>query len=71
MPSLLKLFWMLQGRVFIDRDPKHFRIILNYLRDGTCALPADEAGILELLQEVEFYQVKLLQLKCCPKVENI
>ena len=46
-----------QGRLFIDRDPKHFRIILNYLRDGACQLPTDESEINELLQEVEFFQV--------------
>ena len=23
----------LRGRMFVDRDPKHFRRILNYLRD--------------------------------------
>ena len=26
-----------QGNVFIDRDPKHFGLIMNYLRDGTHA----------------------------------
>ena len=26
-----------QGNVFIDRDPKHFGLIINYLRDGTHA----------------------------------
>ena len=48
----------LQGRTFIDRDPKHFGLILNYLRDGTCVLPADSQGLQEVLQEAEFYQVR-------------
>lgn len=48
---------MVQGRIFIDRDPKRFALILNYLRDGTCVLPADSLGIEEVLQEAEFYQV--------------
>lgn len=25
---------------FIDRDPTHFKLILNYLRNGTLVLPA-------------------------------
>lgn len=50
----------MQGRVFIDRDPKHFRIILNYLRDGACVVPTEETEIAELLKEIDFYQVPCL-----------
>ena len=66
----------MQGRIFIDRDPKHFRLILNYLRDGACVLPAEEAEMMELLQEVEFYQVRVTRCSpatasrsasCCPQ----
>jgi len=46
-----------QGRVFIDRDPKHFRIILNYLRDSACVVPTEGTEIAELLKEIDFYQV--------------
>ena len=49
----------LQGRTFIDRDPAHFGLILNFLRDGTCVLPTTAQGLQELLQEAEFYQVWL------------
>ena len=49
--------WAVQGRVFIDRDPKHFRIVLNYLRDGACTIPIEETEIAELLKEIDFYQV--------------
>lgn len=47
----------LQGRVFIDRDPRHFGLVLNFLRDGACMLPPDVGGRRELLQEADFYQV--------------
>lgn len=46
-----------QGRVFLDRDPKHFRLILNYLRDGDICLPTSSMELQELLQEALFYQV--------------
>ena len=52
MPAML-----LQGRVFVDRDPKHFRLILNFLRDGTAALPTDPIELQEIKQEAEFFQV--------------
>ena len=48
----------LQGRFFIDRDPKHFGVILNWLRDGTAVLPDGDAAVDELLQEAEFYQLR-------------
>ena len=47
-----------QGRFFIDRDPKHFGVILNWLRDGTAVLPDGDAAVDELLQEAEFYQLR-------------
>ena len=41
---------------FIDRDPDHFKHILNFLRTGTViSLPADENGKKELLIEADFY----------------
>lgn len=50
-----------KGRIFIDRDPTHFGLILNYLRDGVCILPADSQGLQEVLQEAEFYQLEGLK----------
>ena len=52
---------LVQGRVFLDRDPKHFRLILNYLRDGDICLPSCPMELQEILQEALFYQV------CCSK----
>ena len=40
--------------VFIDRDPTHFRHVLNYLR-GSTTLPNDEAGLRELQAEADFF----------------
>ena len=50
-----------EGHVFIDRDPTHFRTVINYLRDGERALPKalrdDEAFCEALLVEADFYQL--------------
>ena len=40
--------------VFIDRDPTHFRHILNYLR-GTPTYPSRVNEMTELVYEAEFY----------------
>ncbi len=47
----------MQGHLFIDRDPQHFGLILNYLRDGFAVLPRDEAALREIMIEASFYQV--------------
>ena len=52
-----------QDRVFIDRDGKHFKFILNYLRQGNRVLRGpvmkniDEYLLEEILAEVEFYSL--------------
>lgn len=46
----------LQGYVFVDRDGKHFRHILNWLRDGVIpSMPESEYS--ELLREAEYFQL--------------
>ena len=55
-----------QGRVyFFDRDPSHFRFVLNYLRNGghldVSTLPHEKRYLLELLAEVKFYNLEGLQ----------
>ncbi|CAF0741293.1 unnamed protein product [Rotaria sp. Silwood1] len=49
-----------EGWVLIDRDGKHFNIILNYLRDGTLNLPDCTQTLNELLQEAKFYCIQSL-----------
>ncbi|KAJ9517961.1 hypothetical protein QJQ45_004278 [Haematococcus lacustris] len=38
------------------QDPKHFQLILNWLRDGWCALPRSSDERAELLAELQYYQ---------------
>ncbi|WIA08123.1 hypothetical protein OEZ85_007581 [Tetradesmus obliquus] len=45
------------GCIFLDRDPRHFQLVLNYLRDGWCALPKSLEERRELLQEARYYQL--------------
>ncbi|KAI3894262.1 hypothetical protein MKW92_041934 [Papaver armeniacum] len=45
-----------KGPVFVDRDGKHFRHILNWLRDGVIPVLKD-SEYLELLREAEYYQL--------------
>ena len=46
------------GNVFIDRDGSQFRLILNFLRDGSCCLPSADQAIEELLIEAQHYRVR-------------
>lgn len=43
------------GCYFIDRDGTQFRHILNFLRDGSVALPADTQAIEEIRREASYY----------------
>ncbi|KAK3025202.1 hypothetical protein RJ639_043128 [Escallonia herrerae] len=45
-----------KGYVFVDRDGKHFRHILNWLRDGVVPM-LNESEYSELLREAEYYQL--------------
>ena len=44
-----------EGRIFIDRDGKHFGTILNYLRDGDFAVPSTATERKELKTEAAYY----------------
>ncbi|KAF5783888.1 putative chromatin remodeling & transcription regulator BTB-POZ family [Helianthus annuus] len=47
-----------KGYVFIDRDGKHFRHILNWLRDGVAPIRnLSDLERVELLREAEYYQL--------------
>jgi len=44
-------------RFFVDRDPTHFRHVLNWLR-GVRHLPQDDVALAELEWEADFYSMK-------------
>ncbi|KAI1690572.1 BTB/POZ domain-containing protein [Ditylenchus destructor] len=48
------------GAFLIDRDPQHFRAILNYLRNGEWLTDRNETAIKELLREADFYGLQAL-----------
>lgn len=50
------------GAIFLDRDSHHFQLLLNYMRDSWCSLPASAQERRELLQEARWYQVCVLLL---------
>ena len=57
------------GSFFIDRDGKHFRFILNYLRDGELILPEGATFLRELRKEAEFYQIQGILDELKPPVQ--
>lgn len=53
-----------EGWILIDRCGKHFGTILNYLRDGTVALPDNFREINELLAEAKYFLIEELTESC-------
>ena len=60
---------------YLDRDPTHFRYILNYLRGGahieSTTLPNDERSLMELLVEARFYMCERLQEIVLAKLRKV
>lgn len=52
------------GWILIDRCGTHFGIIMNFLRDGTVALPETTKGVAELLAEAKYYCITELADSC-------
>ena len=50
-----------ENTIFVDRDPTHFRTVLNYLRDGKCIFPETWQSLAELIKEAHFYQLSELE----------
>ncbi|EGT41402.1 hypothetical protein CAEBREN_02698 [Caenorhabditis brenneri] len=58
------------GYIFIDRDPTHFRLVLNFMRDGDVDLPDSSQEIREVLREAQFYRLDGLVKNCQVKLQN-
>ena len=57
------------GPIFIDRDPTHFRFILNNYAAPPAA-PADDVAKRELLVEAEFYALQsFARALCAPELD--
>lgn len=56
-----------EGWILIDRCGTHFGTILNFLRDGSVALPETTRAIAELLAESKYYCIEELG-EACEKV---
>lgn len=60
-----------EGRIFFDRDPTHFRYILNYLREGAFVLPYSVQDRMELAQEARYVPALNMLLKYSAGPEKI
>ncbi|VDM82570.1 unnamed protein product [Strongylus vulgaris] len=49
--------------IFIDRDPKYFGLLLEFLATGNVDLPRSDIELAAIIQEAEFYQVDELIAK--------
>lgn len=59
-----------EGWILIDRCGKHFGVILNFLRDGSVALPESSRGISELHAEAKYYCILDLADFCDRALQN-
>jgi hypothetical protein len=59
--------------MFVDRDPTHFRHVLNYLRDGVVPLERldDAQQLTEILREAQFYAIEGLATKLRQHLEKL
>ncbi|PIC49229.1 hypothetical protein B9Z55_007901 [Caenorhabditis nigoni] len=56
------------GAIFIDRSPKHFDLILHFMRDGHVDLQKYSEDISEIQKEAEYYMLDGLVELCTPKL---
>ncbi|KAF1767586.1 hypothetical protein GCK72_007545 [Caenorhabditis remanei] len=62
--------------IFIDRDPTHFQVILNFMRDGDVDLPDSQDAVKKISREANFYLLEGLVELCnrklnVPEPENV
>ena len=53
---------------FIDRDPTHFRHVLNFLRNSP-TFPKNADDLVELQKEADFYSLDILVQECKKRIE--
>lgn len=53
-----------EGWVILERNGRHFGVVLNFLRDGTVPLPESTRELEELLKEAQFYRLQGLAQHC-------
>ncbi|CAJ0591184.1 unnamed protein product [Cylicocyclus nassatus] len=64
--------WRNQKEIFVDRNPKHFAKVLDYLRSSkNFAAPLDDEAREELREEAEFYNLPGLVEMCSPEVFRV
>lgn len=59
---------------FVDRDPAHFRLVLNFMRNGMCdlrTLPRDVRYLYELYYEASYYRLSDLMRAVIEKIEQV
>ncbi|PIC49212.1 hypothetical protein B9Z55_007891 [Caenorhabditis nigoni] len=59
------------GAIFIDRSPKHFDLILNFMRDGHVDLQKYSEDVKEIQKEAEYYLLEGLVELCIPPKPEI
>ena len=59
------------GSIFIDRDGEHFKLILNYLRDGKLPSGLSNDTREALAAEAEYYQLEDLVERLTPTAQKI
>lgn len=62
------------GAIFVDRSPKHFGIILNFMRYGDVKLPDLKDGkfdLNEIYNDATFYKLEVLASAVWRKLNNI
>ncbi|TYI47738.1 hypothetical protein E1A91_D13G195100v1, partial [Gossypium mustelinum] len=59
-----------KGHVFVDRDGKHFRHILNWLRDGVVPTLTD-SEYSELIREAEYYQLLISHIGLIEGISSV
>ncbi|CAL2033865.1 unnamed protein product [Caenorhabditis brenneri] len=58
------------GAIFIDRSPKHFELILNYMRAGSVSIPDSKAATREIQTEAQYYLLDGL-VKLCSTQKSV